>query len=160
MVSWLLLVIFRAARAAYSALHCCRLDGGVDTTVLLKGGGSVWSLAGGVDQIFTVSHYWMSRRSTVLVFDASSAGLSSQSSVVISPAGANLPWVSFEKLLQCAAAVWASGQHTVSRPSRSSEARSAASARQLCDPEQHPGGLWPRGLPAAHGGPSESVVSG
>ena len=35
----------------------------------------------------------------------------------------------------------------------------AARARQLCDPGQHPG--WPQlpGLQAAHGGPSESVVS-
>ena len=70
----------------------------------------------------------------MLVLDASLAGRSSRSSVVISPAGANLPWDSFESLLERAAAVSASGQHTVSRPSQSSETRLAARARQLCDP--------------------------
>ena len=83
-MSWLLLAIFRAARAAYTVVNwmllgCAGLAaGGVDTTELLKGGGSVRSRAGGVDQIFTVRHHWMSRRSTVLVLDASSAGRSSR----------------------------------------------------------------------------------
>ena len=61
-VSWLLLVIFRAARAACTVVIWMLLGcagGGVDTMELLKGGGSVLSLAGGVDQIFTVRHYWM-----------------------------------------------------------------------------------------------------
>ena len=82
MVSWLLLEIFRAARAAYTDVNWMLLGcagGGVDTTELLKGGGSVRSRAGGVDQIFTVHHYWMSRRSKVLVLDAPSAGCSSRS---------------------------------------------------------------------------------
>ena len=80
-VSWLLLAIFHAARAAYTVVNWMLLGcagGGVDTTELLKGGGSVRSRAGGVDQIFTVRHHWMSRRSTVLVLDASSAGRSSR----------------------------------------------------------------------------------
>ena len=85
--------------------------GRVDTTELLEGGESFRSRDGGVDQIFTVRHYWMSRRSTVLVFDASSAGRPSRSSVLISPACAYLPWDSFESLLE-----WA-----------------APRARQLCD---------------------------
>ena len=42
----------------------------------------------------------------------------------------------------------------------SSMARLAARARHLCDPGKHPGGPRPPALPAAHGGPSESVVSG
>ena len=93
--SWLPRAIFRAARAAHTVVNWVLLGcagGGVDTTELLEGGGSVRSRARGVDQIFTVRHYWMSLRSTVLVLDASSAGRSSRSSVVISPAGANLPW--------------------------------------------------------------------
>ena len=56
-VSWLLLAIFRAARAAYTVVNWMLLGcagGGVDTTKLLEGGGSVQSRAGGVDQIFTV----------------------------------------------------------------------------------------------------------
>ena len=135
----------------------------MDTTALLKGGESwsaVRSPVGGVDQIFTVCHRWLSRHFIVLVLVASSAGRSSRSSVVISPAGACMLWDSLESLLKWAASVWASGQHTVSRLSQSSVARLAARARQLCDPGQHPG--WPRppGLPAAPGGPSESVVSG
>ena len=80
--------------------------------------------------------------------------------MVISPAGACMQWDSLESLLEWAAAVLASGQHTVSCPSQSSVARLAACARQLCDPGQHPGGQRPPGLPAAHGEPSESVVSG
>ena len=50
--------------------------------------------------------------------------------------------------------------HTADHPSQSSVARLAARARQLCHPGQHPCGPRPPGLPAAHGGPSESVVSG
>ena len=60
----------------------------------------------------------VSRRCIVLVLVASSAGRSSRSSVVISPAGACMPWDSLESLLKWAASVsgWASGQHTMSRP--------------------------------------------
>ena len=50
--SWLLLAIIRAARAAYTIVNWMLLGcagGGVDTTELLKGGGSIRSRAGGVD---------------------------------------------------------------------------------------------------------------
>ena len=136
-VSWLLLAIFRAARAAYTIVSGMLLGcagGGVDTVELLEGGGS-WvccSVAArrSGSNIYSVS----SRRYTVLVLDASSACRSSRSSVVISPASACLPWDSFESSLKWAAAVWASGQHTVSRLSQSSVTRLAARARHLCDP--------------------------
>ena len=39
--------------------------------------------------------------------------------MLIWPAGANLLWDSLESLLKWAASVWASGQHTVSRPGES-----------------------------------------
>ena len=81
-VSWLLLAIFHAARAAYIVVNWMLLGcagGGVDTTELLKGGGSGYYGAAG------------RRCSTVLVLDASSAGRSSRSSVEILPAGACLP---------------------------------------------------------------------
>ena len=51
--------------------------------------------------------------------------------------------------------------HTADHPSQSSVARLAAQARarKLCDPGSQPGGQRPPRLPAAHGGPSESVVT-
>ena len=53
--------------------------------------------------------------------------------------------------------------HTAGYPSQSSVARVAARAHQFCDPGSwHPGGPRPPGpgFPAAHCGPSESVVCG
>ena len=82
---------------------------------------------------------------------------SSRSSVLISPAGACMPWDSLESLLKWAASVsgWASGQHTMSRP-RGWQLAPANNATR----DSIRAGRGRRGFPAAHGGPSEAVVSG
>ena len=113
MVSWLFPAIFRAACAAYTAVSWMLLGctgGGVDTTELLEGGW-IWvcrSVTGrrSGSNIYSVSTLGVATlycTGSCCLRCAESAGRSSRLSMVISPAGACVPWDSFESLLEWAA---------------------------------------------------------